>query len=1008
MESPSPTARQVFERAVDIELPAERETYVAQACAGLPDLKHAVEALLRAHEKSGTFLETPATDFSATAYQPVHEGPGTTIGPYKLLQKLGEGGMGTVFMAEQTQPVERKVALKIIKPGMDSRHVLARFAAEQHALALMEHPNIAKVLDAGTTDSGRPYFVMELVKGVPITQYCDQRHLSPRQRLELFIPICQAVQHAHQKGIIHRDLKPSNVLIALYDNRPVPKVIDFGVAKATGARLTEHTLFTEFGQMLGTVEYMSPEQAGLNQLDIDTRSDIYSLGVLLYELLTGTTPLEHQRIKTAALLEVLRLVREEEPPKPSTRLSTAAQLPSISANRGLEPKKLSVLVRGELDWIVMKALEKDRARRYETASALARDIERYLNDESVEACPPSARYRFGKFVRGHKVGFAAGLFLGLAMLLAVVALLVHNRLITREKDQKEAALAQSLQEKQRADQNLARARQAVKEYLVKIAGSPLLATGDFQPLRKELFETVIPFYEQFAQQEQRDPSLDFERGRVYEDLGFLRMNLSEPERALVELEKAEAIYLRLSKTFPGQPKYRHQLADTYNVHGGVFRDLGRAEAAVATLGQALALFEALAAEPGAPPESLEFVARVAMNLGVQLKDLGQAPESEAMLRKAIAGFDTLLKRQPESIYGREDLAMAWLNVGVLLGSQRQRAEEAEAAYQKCLDLLSADWVQHLQASPTLAARFQSLRAGALGNIGALRANAGRWDQAEQSFRESLPIKQKLVEMFPSNPSYRRSLAQSYGNLASALDSLHRAEEARAMHDRAIGLYEQLVAESPANVRYVLELASEYFNVADAMVELGQLEPALPILTKTIETLERSFRREPRAIEVRETLALSYRTRAEALAKLDRFPEAVQDLDRAIELGHAPIPTEVRLQRASCLLKMKDHARAAADAATVAADPAATANDVYNAACVNALASKLALDDAALAESYAARAVLVLRQAHAKGFQDAAAINADADFDAIRSREDFQKLFKEWDAKSPPTTDRSLP
>ena len=266
------------------------------------------------------------------------------------------------------------MALKIIKPGMDSRQVIARFEAERQALAMMDHPNIARVLDAGTTDSGRPYFVMELVKGVPITKYCDEHRLTPQDRLELFVHVCHAVQHAHQKGIIHRDLKPSNVLIAQYDGKPVPKVIDFGVAKATGQQLTERTMFTGFGDVIGTPEYMSPEQAELNQLDIDTRSDVYSLGVLLYELLTGTTPLEHKRVKEAALLEVLRVIREEEPPKPSTRLSTAEELPSIAANRGLEPKKLSGLVQGELDWIVMKALEKDRSRRYETANGLASDI----------------------------------------------------------------------------------------------------------------------------------------------------------------------------------------------------------------------------------------------------------------------------------------------------------------------------------------------------------------------------------------------------------------------------------------------------------------------------------------------------------------------------------------------------------------------------------------------------------------------------------------------------------
>ena len=296
--------------------------------------------------------------------------------------------MGVVYMADQKEPVKRRVALKIIKPGMDTQQVIARFEAERQALAMMDHPNIARVLDAGTTDSGRPYFVMELVNGIPVTQYCDEQHLTPRERLELFIPICQAVQHAHQKGIIHRDIKPSNVLVALYDGRPVPKVIDFGVAKATSQTLTERTVFTQLGQIVGTLEYMSPEQAQRNQLDIDTRSDIYSLGVLLYELLTGETPFDRQRLRSAAWDEMLRIIREEEPPRPSLRLSSSDSLPSIAANRHIEPKKLSTLVRGELDWIVMKALEKDRGRRYETANDFA-GRPAYLADDPIEARPPT-------------------------------------------------------------------------------------------------------------------------------------------------------------------------------------------------------------------------------------------------------------------------------------------------------------------------------------------------------------------------------------------------------------------------------------------------------------------------------------------------------------------------------------------------------------------------------------------------------------------------------------------
>jgi serine/threonine protein kinase/Flp pilus assembly protein TadD len=381
------------------------------------ELRNQVERLLHAHFHGRSILDAPVQTV-ATVDEPLRETAGTVIGPYKLIEQVGEGGMGTVWMAQQTEPVKRLVAVKLIKAGMDSKQVLARFEAERQALALMDHPNIARVLDAGTTGAGRPYFVMDLVKGVPITKYCDEHRLTPRQRLELFIPVCQAIQHAHQKGIIHRDLKPSNVLVALYDGKPVPKVIDFGVAKAAGQSLTKKTLVTGFGAVVGTLEYMSPEQAEVNQLDVDTRSDIYSLGVLLYELLTGTTPLEPARLKKAALVEVLRLIREEEPPKPSTRLSSTEGLPSVAAQRHTEPAKLTKLVRGELDWIVMKALEKDRNRRYETANGFAMDVQRYLADEPVQACPPSAGYRLRKFARRNRSSLAvAGLVLFFLVLL---------------------------------------------------------------------------------------------------------------------------------------------------------------------------------------------------------------------------------------------------------------------------------------------------------------------------------------------------------------------------------------------------------------------------------------------------------------------------------------------------------------------------------------------------------------------------------------------------------------
>jgi WD40 repeat protein/serine/threonine protein kinase len=427
----------VFQAVAELSL-AERAAVLEQECGDDAELRRCVDALLQAHDDS---RELPQADPQRTgAYEPA-ETPGAMIGPYKLLELIGEGGMGTVWMAEQKEPIHRRVAIKVIKAGMDSKQVLARFEAERQALALMDHSNIARVLDAGligaphepealatdrtksvaySSGSSRPYFVMELVKGQPITKYCDDKHLSVRERLELFADVCRAVQHAHQKGIIHRDLKPSNILIAPFDGKPVVKVIDFGVAKATGQRLTDATLFTGFGAVVGTPEYMSPEQAETNNQDIDTRSDIYSLGVLLYELLTGSTPLTKIRVKEAALLEVLRVIREEEPPKPSTRLSSSEELPAISAQRHTEPAKLTKLVRGELDWIVMKALDKDRNRRYETANGFAMDVQRYLADEPVLAGPPSTRYRLRKFMKRNRGPVVAATVVFLALVAGVV------------------------------------------------------------------------------------------------------------------------------------------------------------------------------------------------------------------------------------------------------------------------------------------------------------------------------------------------------------------------------------------------------------------------------------------------------------------------------------------------------------------------------------------------------------------------------------------------------------
>ncbi|MHC4495340.1 MAG: protein kinase domain-containing protein, partial [Planctomycetota bacterium] len=471
MNDESKNVKQVFAEALEKSI-EERPAYLNEACSEDADLRAEVEELLKAHEQAGDFMEAPAIEAEVTLEDTAPtEGHGTVIGRYKLLEKIGEGGFGVVWAAEQKKPVKRRVALKIIKLGMDTKQVVARFEAERQALALMDHPNIAKVLDAGSTDTGRPYFVMELVRGIPITNYCDQVKLSTQDRLDLFIKVCNAVQHAHQKGIIHRDIKPSNILVTLHDGVPVPRIIDFGIAKATQQELTEMTIYTQHHQFIGTPAYMSPEQAEMSGLDIDTRSDIYSLGVLLYELLTGRTPFDEKELMQSGIDQMRKIIREQEPPKPSTKFATLQlkEQSTTATRHSTDSPRLISLLRGDLDWIVMKCLEKDRIRRYETANGLALDVARHLSNEPVVARPPTAVYRLQKAWRRNKVVYTAAgmvlasLIIGISLSIWQAWVATGARLDAEEARAAESALREEAQEEEReqrlnayaADMNLA-------------------------------------------------------------------------------------------------------------------------------------------------------------------------------------------------------------------------------------------------------------------------------------------------------------------------------------------------------------------------------------------------------------------------------------------------------------------------------------------------------------------------------------------------------------------------
>ena len=490
----------VFHGALQLP-PEQRAGYLKQACGDDESLRERVESLLGANNDAGDFLEPPAApspNKTIALTIPPTEKPGDKIGRYKILQPLGEGGCGVVYMAEQEQPVRRRVALKVIKLGMDTKSVIARFEAERQALAMMDHPNIAKVLDAGATDNGRPFFVMELVRGIKITEYCDQNKVSTEQRLGLFTQVCNAIQHAHQKGIIHRDIKPSNILVTLHDGVPVPKVIDFGIAKATQGRRTDQTLFTAFEQFIGTPAYMSPEQAEMSGLDVDTRSDIYALGVLLYELLTGRTPFDPRELLESGIDELRRTIREKEPERPSTRLSTMldADLTIVAQRHHSEAPRLITMLRGDLDWIVMKALEKDRTRRYETANGLALDIQRYLTSEPIAARPPSTFYRFQKLVRRNKSIFAA-ISVGAAALIFGLILSLYA-FIQEKAALKRATAAEQVEKqlRQQAEQRAGWAQEIAR-------GGLLLMRGDYDGSEKVIQKisphaTLVPFFNVFG------------------------------------------------------------------------------------------------------------------------------------------------------------------------------------------------------------------------------------------------------------------------------------------------------------------------------------------------------------------------------------------------------------------------------------------------------------------------------------------------------------------------------
>ena len=786
-------------------------------------------------------------------------------GRYTLLECIGEGGMGAVWSAQQTAPVRRVVAVKLIKAGTDSKAVLARFEAERQALAVMDHPNIAKILDGGVAESGAPFFVMEYVKGVRITTFCDQRKLPPRARLELFVPVCEAIQHAHQKGIIHRDIKPSNVLVALANDRPVPKVIDFGVAKATGPALTDRTLNTEFGVVVGTPQYMSPEQASLTGFDIDTRSDVYSLGVLLYELLAGSPPFQQQTVERDGLLEILRLIREEEPPTPSTKLSKSDALPLLSERRGTDPAKLTGLLRSELDWVVMKALEKDRTRRYETPAAFAADVRRYLAGEAVLAHPPSLRYRLGKTLRKNRVPAVAAAAVAVALVAGMVGTtggLLHA----------EDARAAEAEQRQ-----LAEAARAAEAELRELADARRVRAVAAEELAEKRSHAAA------AAQERTMNVLRAATGEDVEKLIGSRKDLGPNERAY--LEAIAGRWQEFARTTGDTPEARFIAAEGASRVARLRMLLGEDDAAAAGFRAVAAGLEKLSAEAPADANYRRELAQTRANLGKLLCDQGRVTEGEAEERRGLALRAALVADFPDHAGYRDDLAASHLNLGTTL-ARGHRLAEAEV---------------ELRTARTLFAGASDGRAGlakAHNSLGVVLSGTGRPAEAEAEYRLSIDARRKLAAEFPGVPDYAYDFAGSRQNLGNLLLASGRVPDAEREFRGALATTEKLVADFPATPRYRVSLGGSYCNFANLLVETGRPAEAVPYSDKAVAALTAVLAKNPKDATGRLFLRNSYLGRAMANAATGRHADADRDYDRVIDSSPPGDHPEIRQRKAA--------------------------------------------------------------------------------------------------------------
>jgi serine/threonine protein kinase/tetratricopeptide (TPR) repeat protein len=854
MNCDAPNIDEIYWEAAQLTSSDEQAVFLDRACEKTPALRQQIEKLLRARTKAERFLEQPAAAPIAATLDmpPVTETVGSVIGPYKLMEQIGEGGMGVVYVAQQEKPVKRRVALKIIKPGMDTKQVIARFEAERQALALMDHPNIAKVLDVGATETGQPFFCMELVRGLPITEYCDKKTLNTRERLDLFILVCKAVQHAHQKGIIHRDLKPSNILVTIMEDGPLPKVIDFGVAKATNQQLTEHTLYTAHSQMIGTPLYMSPEQAEMTGFDIDTRSDVYSLGVLLYELLTGTTPFDKQTLKEAGFDEMRRIIREEEPPRPSDRISTlqAEALSTVSAHRNIDPHRFSRQIQGELDWIVMQALEKDRTRRYESASAFAADVQRYLNDEPVEACPPSTVYRLRKYTRRNK-GVLSTLILVTVALLAGTGISLWQankardalKLADQRFEDEQQARRDTDTQRDLAESNLQLAMDALNAVYLQAVGtdrvfddrelieSRRILTGK----EKQLLQTGLDFYAQIASQNDSNTTATFGAAQAFLQIGNLRASLGEEQEAETAISEAITRFRKLSEAFPDNAPYFRHLGDAYFAKATLKQYTPQSKALCAESHRALSRSIELGSNNASAYSQRGWVRR-------HQRIRGWAGNNRNAYSQSLADFERAVELEPGNPKLHNQFAV-FLSASGQFRKGSRSLEHAEKAVQ-----LDPDNASYLVVLASL--------------------NKGRNTQ------RAIFLLEKAIELDPSNDS--------------AFDQRSRIYMMFGEHEKALAESNRAVLLSPSASRYV---------------QRAGVHRALKRIDKSFDDFKLAEQADPNHTNI-------YAYRSDIYMSQKRYQEALADFNKALKL----VPTKIWLykRRAMAHLHLGHYDEALAD------------------------------------------------------------------------------------------------